>query len=68
MKHLFFFFLLLSSLSSNAQVKHTTNVNKYGVAINGYDPQAIKPSKVITMAQPIFLKAKVTKRHLIKIR
>jgi YHS domain-containing protein len=37
MKHLFFFFLLLFSLSSNAQVKHNTNVNQYGVAIDGYD-------------------------------
>ncbi len=40
MKHLLFFFLLLFSLSSNAQVKHTTNVNKYGVAIDGYDAVA----------------------------
>ncbi len=40
MKHLFFFLFLLLSLNSNAQVKHTTNVNKYGVAIDGYDPVA----------------------------
>ena len=47
MKNFLFLVLVLFTFSLNAQVKHTANINKYGVALDGNDPTSYFHSKPV---------------------